>query len=160
MRFWNVVKIAAGVLGMCAALVLGDRYRGTLTAWGRKAQPPAKTDPLGLGGEILNRRERLQINEVSQQYGRVKVLLDVARGKGEDVAKLDRLLVFSLALARQKKYEQALTLLNRISMDIPREKEKVVAARADDPLPEEPPIKTKALPKKEPPKAPERRRKR
>ena len=158
MRFWGVVKLAAGVLALCAAAVLVDRYRGRVQQWLARAEPPMKTEPLPLGGEILNERERAYINRVSQEYGRVKLLIDAARGKGENVEPLDRMLVFSLSLARQKKYEQALTLLNRVEMDIPREKEKVMAARPDDPLPKEAAIKTKATAHKKTAPPPVRRR--
>ena len=105
MRFWGVVKIAVGVVALCFGLILADRYRGHLVAWVRPSEPPSKTGPLPLGGEIADARERRLVNSVSQEYDRVKLLVDAARGKGEDVATLDQMLVFSVTLARQKRYD-------------------------------------------------------
>lgn len=141
MRFWTVVKLAVAILVVAWGAIMVERFEGAIRRVLRPEGPRMKTQPLPLGSEIAGRRERKDINRVSQEYGRVKVQVDVARAKGQNVANLDKMLVFSLSLARQKKYDQAFTLLNRIAMDLPRAKEPVVAARLDDPLPEEPELK-------------------
>lgn len=146
--FWRVVYAGAAVAALAvSAPLLEAAWRRAL---GRLRPPKVErtlTQPLPLGQEIKDGRERKLIAKVSSEYGRVKVLVDVARSKGADVTQFDKLLIYSLSLAKQQKYEQSLTMLNRIAMSIPREKEKVVAAHADDPLPEEPPVKAKPLPK-------------
>ncbi|MBI5200382.1 MAG: hypothetical protein HY925_02245 [Elusimicrobia bacterium] len=160
LRFWTVAKLAAAVCAIAAAIVVADRWRGTVHNLIHTPGPRMQTGALPLGGEIAGARESREINKVSAEYGRVKVLVDVARGKGADVANLDKMLTFSLSLARQKKYDQALTLLNRIEMDIPRPKEPVTAARADDPLPPDPEIRAVPANRKAPPAPAKRKRRR
>lgn len=144
--FWRVVYAGAAVAALAVAAPLLEV--GWRLAMGRLRPPKVEktaTQTLPLGREIKDGRERKLIGKVSSEYGRVKVLVDVARSKGADVAQLDKLLIYSLNLAKQQKYEQSLTMLNRIAMSVPRQKERVLAAHADDPLPAEPPVKAKAV---------------
>lgn len=149
--FWRVMYGAAAAVALVYAAPLSEKLFWKVK--GRFFQGPAEksaTRPLPLGGDIRDGRERRDIQKVSAEYGRVKVLVDVARSKGKDVAKLDQLLIYSLSLAKQQKYSQALTMLNRIEMGIPRDRERVAVSRIDDPLPKEPELKAKPLPKADP----------
>ncbi|MBI4347975.1 MAG: hypothetical protein HY553_14055 [Elusimicrobia bacterium] len=159
MRFWTVAKVGAGVLVLAYGAVMADRYQGLILKAIKPARPAMRTQGLPLGAEIADQRERRLINKVSAEYGRVKVLVDQARAKGRNTETLERMLVFSLSQARQKKYDQAMTMLNRIAMDASRPVHGgVTAARIDDPLPEEPEIKAKpVVPER---RAPSRKRKR
>lgn len=146
MRFWTVAKIGGGILILAYGAVMADRYQGLILRAINPARPTMRTQALPLGAEIVDRRERKLINQVSAEYGRVKVLVDQAREKGKNTEILERMLVFSLSLARQKKYDQAKTMLNRIAMDAQRPAHGGVrAARIDDPLPGEPEIKAKPV---------------
>ena len=146
MKLWRVVWFGAGILGLSYVAVLGS-YLGL---WARLINlahppgPPPHTKPLPYGSEILQKHESDMVRRVTQEYARVKALVDEARGRGADVSNLDRLLFASVSFARQKRYDHALTLLNRIEMSVPRKGEAVTAARLDDTLPREPDIRTKS----------------
>ncbi|MCX5790401.1 MAG: hypothetical protein NTX64_18135 [Elusimicrobia bacterium] len=145
MRLWGVVKAGAVALALCYVAVIGSRFGlwGRLLQLAHPAGPPPRTMPLPYGAEILQKRETEMVQRVTQEYARVKALVDEARRQGLNVADLDRNLLVSLSMARRKQYDRALTMLNKIEIGLPRKGEGVVAARIDDPLPGGPEIRTK-----------------
>ena len=141
MSLSSVLRLAGSVLAAAVLIWILDHQQGRIVAWLEAGLPRAKTAPLPLGETIARERESRLIQKVTREYGRVKVELDAARAKRLDVSRLEPLLLDSLNLARQKRFDHALTLLNRIEMSIPRPSAKVVPAHESDPAPEEAPLK-------------------
>ncbi|MBI4425637.1 MAG: hypothetical protein HY554_18040 [Elusimicrobia bacterium] len=140
MRLWGVVRVAALALAGAWVIILADRYSHVIHNWVGPKEPPTETAALPLGGEILRQSEARRIREVNEEYASVKARLEAAKARGLDVSRLEPLLVHALAFARAKRYDHSLALLNRIGVGVPRARERVIAARADDPPPSEPAI--------------------
>lgn len=140
MRLTSVLRLAGVVLAAAILVAILDYYQGDILAWLDARKPPVQTAPLPLGDAIAQERDARLIAKVTRAYGRVKAQVDAARAKRLDVSRLDALLLESLSLARQKRFDRALTLINRIDMSVPRPAEKVRPAHESDPLPEDPPL--------------------
>lgn len=123
------IAAAAAVL-----LVTAVRYRGKmLQMWEHWRYPPPQGPFVTpMGAEILKARDQQLQKKTDHEFQRIRGKIDEARAQGYSVDFLEPKMTFVSNYVDRGRFEEALFLLNRIEMLIPRKKEAVVAVHAED----------------------------
>lgn len=128
----RTIIVSGAVLSLATAGFFGLTYELEIRTWLFGPPEPVHNAVGPLGTEILRGLDQAQINMLTRAYGRVKVELDAARAKGYAVDALEPKMMVALDMARAKRYDQALTLLNRVEVSIPRAPEPIRTATVDE----------------------------
>ncbi len=118
MNLGRAVRLAACVLAAAALVSFYRANRQRAREW-FGARSGAVTAPLPLGSEIEQEQRNRRTRQVVAEYGRIKALLSKAKGRGFDSGELEALAAHALELAKNGRFEESLTLLNRIEMSVP-----------------------------------------
>jgi len=113
---------SAAAVGAAAVLALAFKLAGPAARWWYdwRHPPLAGTDETSLGASIVAEREGERLRRFGRDYARVRAELDAARGRGFNVAALERRLSRAVDAARRGEYQDASLILNRVEFEMPR----------------------------------------
>jgi len=128
----RALAITLLVLAAARAVFWADTHRPQVKAWFARREPPDESKAAAVDPVIMRAYDQRLIRQVSREYGVVNQKIDEARAQGFRVDEQERTLMLSLELARRKQYGQAVHLLNRVEMSVPRKQKEAVRPAGEE----------------------------